>query len=331
MKPLFKTAPLAGALALGASLFASTPATAQMPCTSWEVTGSWAAEQANGYRVEFNLSRARSSATVLSGTASYEWGGHSAVLFSRWTTFGTNETGTVQGLIAGSTIQLSTSWGAAYLGQIDGAGRIHGTTYGPTGASSSWTSDRPMSCKPVAAPPPFSALPPPVPAHGIEPSDAGKGLTGRPSSGVIARPAGLLDPGVAPSTGYGQPKAGGGSIGSIFSVSDATRPAAGSTPPTPAPPPTPSVRGGCKEGYVWRKANLSDRVCVTPKSAARVAKENSTRKQRVQPGGGAWGPNTCRNGFVWREAFPADLVCVTPAIRALVAEENRVGPSLRGR
>jgi hypothetical protein len=72
-------------------------------------------------------------------------------------------------------------------------------------------------------------------------------------------------------------------------------------------------------------------VCVTQKSAARVAEENRTRKTRLQPGGGAYGPNTCRLGFVWREAFPADLVCVTPKIRTLVAEENRIGPSRRVR
>jgi hypothetical protein len=68
---------------------------------------------------------------------------------------------------------------------------------------------------------------------------------------------------------------------------------------------------------------------VTPHSAARVAQENYIRAKRVQPGGGAYGPNTCRSGFVWREAFVGDLVCVTPKIRALVAEENRLGPSRR--
>jgi hypothetical protein len=87
----------------------------------------------------------------------------------------------------------------------------------------------------------------------------------------------------------------------------------------------------CKRGYVWRKAGPGDRVCVAKESAARVAQENSTRKKRVQPGVGAYGPNTCRSGFVWREAFPGDGVCVTPRIRALVAQENRVGPSLRVR
>jgi hypothetical protein len=128
--------------------------------------------------------------------------------------------------------------------------------------------------------------------------------------------------------------------------------AAATLPPRPAPrplmpasTPTPSVYTGgrgstiaavatapiatCLPGYVWRVARPSDLVCVTLQSRARVAEENRTAAARVEPRGGAYGPNTCRVGFVWREAFPGDLVCVTPEVRALVAGENRVAPNRR--
>jgi hypothetical protein len=96
----------------------------------------------------------------------------------------------------------------------------------------------------------------------------------------------------------------------------------GSSSPAPHP-------ATCKAGFVWRVARPDDLVCVTPASRARVAEENRTAAERVQPGGGAYGPNTCRSGFVWREAFNGDGICVTPDIRTLVREENRLGPSRR--
>jgi hypothetical protein len=84
----------------------------------------------------------------------------------------------------------------------------------------------------------------------------------------------------------------------------------------------------CSEGYVWREANASDRVCVRPQRRALAASENATAADRVDPSG-AHGPNSCRNGFVWRAAFPGDVVCVTPARRSQVAQENADGPSHR--
>ena len=81
-----------------------------------------------------------------------------------------------------------------------------------------------------------------------------------------------------------------------------------------------------QSGYVWREANSSDLVCVTPASRAKVAEENRTAAQGVQPGAAP----TCRSGLVWREAFSGDVVCV-PGRRTEVREENRVGPSLRAR
>jgi hypothetical protein len=81
----------------------------------------------------------------------------------------------------------------------------------------------------------------------------------------------------------------------------------------------------CKSGYVWRAARPEDLVCVMPESRTRIAEENRTAVQRVQPGAA---PN-CRSGYVWREAFNGDLVCVTPQVRALVREENQLGTSRR--
>ena len=79
----------------------------------------------------------------------------------------------------------------------------------------------------------------------------------------------------------------------------------------------------CAAGHESRLARAADRICVTSLSRAKVAYENRIAATRIQPGGGAYGPNTCRNGFVWREAFDGDLVCVEPYRRDEVRLENR--------
>jgi hypothetical protein len=87
----------------------------------------------------------------------------------------------------------------------------------------------------------------------------------------------------------------------------------------------------CSPGYVWREAYPGDVICVEPPRRDAVRSENEIASARVQPGGGAYGPDTCSSGYVWREARPADHVCVTPDSRALVARENsrasQLGPS----
>lgn len=76
----------------------------------------------------------------------------------------------------------------------------------------------------------------------------------------------------------------------------------------------------CKSGFVWRDANATDHVCVTPDSRQQVANENRVAAiRRAAPGS-----THCKAGFVWREAFPGDVACVVPARRASVHEENRV-------
>jgi hypothetical protein len=300
MKALFKTITIAGSLALAVPLVAPTPAVAQMaPCSKWEVNNSWVAIQGR-YRIRFDL---RQQGSIVSGTASY---------FDLPGGFGTpfagNHRGSVKGVLAGDYVTLNTSWGGLYTGRIDTSGRIAGTTYDVNRPWSNalWHSDRPMNCPSRTA------------------------SVASPLSPLPAAPV-RLDSDLAPTPVHVQSKAKGGSVGAIFAT---PRLVPDSAPPAPAPAavPTPgSTRSDCKPGYVFRKAGLSDRVCVAPQSAARVAQENRSAQERIQPGGGAYGPNTCRLGFVWREAFPADLVCVTPEIRALVAEENRIGPSLRVR
>ena len=64
----------------------------------------------------------------------------------------------------------------------------------------------------------------------------------------------------------------------------------------------------CKQGFVWREANPSDHVCVTPDMRQTIRRQNTDPTANQVPGS-----NTCVSGFVWREAFDGDTVCVLPA------------------
>lgn len=111
--------------------------------------------------------------------------------------------------------------------------------------------------------------------------------------------------------------------GSVRAVSDAEN--ANAAPQRPRP------RGiyeyvnaeKCPAGTVWRNAFSHDHICVSPAVQQQTRDDNAAREERIQPGGGSFGPQTCRQGFVWREAVPTDRVCVTPAVRARTAQENR--------
>jgi hypothetical protein len=78
----------------------------------------------------------------------------------------------------------------------------------------------------------------------------------------------------------------------------------------------------CQDGYVWREASPSDRVCVSPWSRDVAKFENKLGPSRVSPTDHTFGPDTCRPGYVWREAFPNDHVCVPPVVRARSLNEN---------
>jgi hypothetical protein len=77
----------------------------------------------------------------------------------------------------------------------------------------------------------------------------------------------------------------------------------------------------CLQGYVWREANSSDRVCVTPATRTQTRNDNAQAASRRT--NGAYGPNTCIQGFVWREAFPGDQVCVTGEVRSQARADNQ--------
>ena len=81
----------------------------------------------------------------------------------------------------------------------------------------------------------------------------------------------------------------------------------------------------CISGYVWRDAANGDGVCVTPRERDDAKRQNANAANNLEPGGGAYGPNTCRQGYVWREAFGGDVVCVTPHERSVTAQQNANG------
>jgi uncharacterized protein YraI len=93
-------------------------------------------------------------------------------------------------------------------------------------------------------------------------------------------------------------------------------------PPTPTPQP---VSGTCKDGYVWRLINASDKVCVPPASKTQADADNAAANSRKLVN--VYGPDACKVGYVWREAFSGDHVCVTPATRSQAQADNAAAAS----
>jgi hypothetical protein len=285
----------AAALALAAAAFSLgsvMPAAAQTPCAQWEIHGRWTAIQGN-HRVDFHVNQ--------HGTKVYGIGApyklHSA--FESWGAFGARTEYPVTGTVRGNAVEIRTAWGGVYLGTIDATGRIDGYTYDLRDSTSNanWFSNRRMTCAVEASPP----APAPAAAPPASP----------PSPAPIVQGS---------NTVFGSRNSG---VGSVFRSGGAQ---------IPAPVPTPAFierPSGCKPGFVPRFARAADLVCVTTKSRDRVARENATARERVQPGVGAYGPNTCKSGYVWREAFAGDGVCVKPDIRALVQRENQLAAARR--
>jgi hypothetical protein len=84
---------------------------------------------------------------------------------------------------------------------------------------------------------------------------------------------------------------------------------------------TSDIATRCLQGWVWREARPSDRVCVTGATRSQTAADNAVRTSRWVDG--PFGPHSCVQGYVWREAFVGDDVCVTPDIRTLAALDNQ--------
>jgi hypothetical protein len=251
-------------------------ASAQTPCAQWDLTELWTAVQGR-HRVIFEL---RQQGTRVRGGASY-FVPRRALEFGPSAPIGG---GSVSGSVRGNVVELRTSWGGVYIGNIDATGRIDGYTYDVRDSTSnaSWFSARRMKCLVEAgSAPPRPSPPPRLPSP---PEPLGQG------SDVV-------------------PSSRGSAGASVFRSGSVSTPGAASV--------------YCKPGFVWRVARPSDLVCVAPSSRERAAGENATAGERVVPGG-AYGPNTCRPGHVWREAFLGDSVCVTPGVRDLVREENRL-------
>ncbi len=91
-------------------------------------------------------------------------------------------------------------------------------------------------------------------------------------------------------------------------------------PPTPLPP-----SGTCKDGYVFRLARSSDKVCVPPASKTQSDADNAAAESRKIVN--VYGADACIDGYVWREAFSGDKVCVTPAVRSQALSDNAAAAS----
>ena len=91
-------------------------------------------------------------------------------------------------------------------------------------------------------------------------------------------------------------------------------------PPTPLP-----ASGTCKDGYVYRLARSSDKICVPPDSKSQAQADNAAANSRKLVT--VYGSDACQVGFVWREAFTGDHVCVTTAVRSQAAADNAAAAS----
>jgi hypothetical protein len=67
----------------------------------------------------------------------------------------------------------------------------------------------------------------------------------------------------------------------------------------------------CRPGLVWRMANPTDHVCVTPQARAQIAADTgASRKQEPRGAIGGTSAPACPKGYVWRLTNAADKACV---------------------
>lgn len=134
---------IAGPILVGAVLAGASPAAAEAPCTQWDVSGNWLAQQTNGV-AEIRVQR--QIGQELQGQA---------------TVPGEVKLGPLDGIVEGNRISFTVYWDArsvsVYSGAIGSAGRVEGITRDTvSGATATWFSNRRMNClaRGAAAPPP---------------------------------------------------------------------------------------------------------------------------------------------------------------------------------
>ena len=113
-----------------------------------------------------------------------------------------------------------------------------------------------------------------------------------------------------------------------------TLPTSTKTPPTftPVPPtrtatltftPRPAS-GTCRDGYVYRLINSSDKKCVSPASKAQADADNAAAESRQVKASlvNAYGPDACAYGYLWRNLYEGDVVCVSSERYYQYQQEN---------
>jgi len=73
-------------------------------------------------------------------------------------------------------------------------------------------------------------------------------------------------------------------------------------------------------GYVWREADDSDHVCVTPDIRTQTAEDNAVAAPAFNPSGGPYGPKTCLDGTSGVKRSWGPSLCCTPNPRQATAD-----------
>ncbi len=244
-----------------AFLGGASGAIAASRCQQWDVGGKWVFLQSGARYGFFDV---RQKGDLLEGTATSYYGSYE------------KKPGVVDGVINGSTIEMTVYWNSdligIYRGKIKDSGRIEGVTFDKLHPKKRavWYSSERMKCVTAANAPPPAA--PPAPSKGkikvlgkkkIDPSPAkDKGDPARCAQGFVwrvARPDDLVC--VTPEA--------------RSRTAEENRRAGSRRDPNGAYGPR-----SCISGYVWREAFDGDTVCVTPETRTLVREENRQAASR---------------------------------------------------
>jgi hypothetical protein len=244
------------AIALAASLAAACPALAASSCQQWDIAGSWFFMQ-NGQR--YGYFEIEQNGDLLVGTARH------------YRSSEENDLGTLDGIVRGSSIEITVYWSphsiGVYGGEINATGRIEGVTYDKLspGNRTNWYSADRMKCATAAATPPAPAkkkikvlgkkkIDPNAAKASKELSVCAEGFVTR-----AARPADLV---CVPPEARARTAGENGMAASLYDPHGAYGPES------------------CVAGYVWREAFEGDTVCVTPQTRSLVRQENRLAASR---------------------------------------------------